>query len=141
MMEKVVLRYKDGRVEKGYIRSFSENADYVEIKEYKTERHIKAEMDELKAVFFVRSFEGDPGYKEKKRYDKKGIKARKVFVKFKDKETVLGYVDSELPWDKGFFLESQPLKGKGFYIFPVDEGSNNIKIFIIASSVEDLTLI
>ncbi len=141
MMDRVVLRYYDGRVEKGYLVSFSETGSDVEIKEYKTERSIKAHLDELKAIFFVRSFEGKPGYREKKRYDRKGITAKKVFIRFKDKETLLGYVEGMLPWDKGFFLTKQHDRGKGFFVYPVDEESNNIKVFIVASSVEDVTVI
>jgi hypothetical protein len=43
-----------------------------------------------------------------------------------------------VPWEKGFFLE--PAKGKGFFLIPVDDESNNAKVFVIAQSVWEVTV-
>lgn len=64
---------------------------------------------------------------------------KRVFVKFKDGESLTGYIEGEMPWQKGFFLESG--RKKGFFLLPTDTESNNIKIFIIASFVRDVTLV
>jgi len=48
------------------------------------------------------------------------------------------YIEGGVPWEKGFFLE--PQKGPGFFLIPVDHNSNNIKVFVVASSVWDVTV-
>jgi len=50
-----------------------------------------------------------------------------------------GCLDGDTPWEKGFFLESQ--KGNGFFLIPADDESNNIRIFVIASAVNDVAMI
>ncbi len=140
-MEKVVLRYKDGNVKKGFIKNFSEDSKEVVITEADTGNEILVELDLLKAIFFVKTFEGDPSYREIKRYKAKDKRAKRVYVRFKDKESLLGYTEDDIPWRKGFFLSKNPDDRKGFFIIPTDEGSNNLKIFVVASAVEDLTII
>jgi hypothetical protein len=49
---------------------------------------------------------------------------------------MIGYIEGKLPWEKGFFLEQK--KG-GFFLVPVDNRSNNTKVFVVAGSVQDVT--
>ncbi|NOZ25450.1 MAG: hypothetical protein GXO94_05095 [Nitrospirae bacterium] len=140
MTEKVVLRYKDGSVVKGSLRDFSETAKELSIEEYPSGNVLTVRVDLLKAIFFVRSFEGDPSYREVKRYGISREKGRKVYVRFKDKESLLGYLDGELPWQKGFFLSRTNKDSTGFFLVPVDEGCNNIKIFVVGSAIDDIAV-
>ncbi|HXX80332.1 MAG TPA: hypothetical protein VEI46_02200 [Thermodesulfovibrionales bacterium] len=135
--QKVVLRFVDGRLIKGHLGEFSPKADGVLIEEESgaTQRF---GVDQLKAIFFVRSFEGDKTRCEKKSFEKENPPGKRVFVKFKDGESMVGYVEGEVPWEKGFFLE--PAKGKGFFLIPVDDTSNNMKVFVIAESVWEVTV-
>jgi hypothetical protein len=66
--EKTVLRFNDGRLLKGYLKGFAPDLDEVRLKEAVTNRIWPVRMEEMKAIFFVRSFEGDRTYKEKKAY-------------------------------------------------------------------------
>lgn len=137
-MEKVVLRFSDGMVVKGYLKVFSETGDFVEIEDLSGNSRV-AEIDKLKALFFVKSFEGMPHYNERKLFLGLNRRYKKVFVKFKDGESMTGYIEGDIPWGKGFFLERS--KKKGFYLLPTDNESNNIKVFVVTSSVKDVTLI
>ena len=87
----------------------------------------------------MRSFEGNKGHSEKKTFLWPSTTGKRVFVKFKDGEYMTGYTEGDVPWDKGFFLE--PPKGKGFFLIPVDDASNNLKVFVVANSVWDVTLL
>jgi len=139
--DKVVLRFTDGKLLKGYLKEFSQNAPEVLFKKLGRKRNQTIPVLKLKAIFFVKTFEGDSKYREKKIYGFRKSEGKKIFVKFKDDESMVGYLHGEAPWNKGFFL-SKPVKGKeGFFLIPVDEDSNNIKVFVIYSSVKDITAI
>ncbi len=135
--ELVILRCLDGRLIRGFIDDFSAFNETVSfLDESSKGRKIRA--DELKAIFFVRTFEGRKNYAEKKSYRDPVSLGKRVFVKFNDSECMTGYLEGDVPWEKGFFLE--PGKGPGFFLIPVDNESNNIKVFVVASSVRDVTV-
>lgn len=135
--DKVILRCLDGRLVKGYIDDFSVSDEFVAL-EYESSEKQKIRVDELKAIFFVRTFEGNKSYSEKKSFRDLVSLGKRVFVKFKDGECMTGYLEGDVPWEKGFFLETS--KGPGFFLVPVDSESNNIKVFVVASSVWDVTV-
>jgi small nuclear ribonucleoprotein (snRNP)-like protein len=141
MSEKVVLRFQDGSTIKGSLGYFSEIARKFSIEKYPSGNLLTVSIDLLKAIFFVRSFEGNPSYRELKRYGISREKGRKVYVKFKDKESLLGYLEGEFPWQKGYFLSKSDKDKTGFFLIPVDEGCNNIKIFVVGTAIDDITLI
>jgi hypothetical protein len=124
---KIVVRYADYRVMKGYARDFFPNKSSFHL-ELIAEGHkgevIKVHMSDLKAVFFVRDFKGNPAYNESKYFkDGQRINGRKVRVSFKDGEVLVG---STMGYDP---------KREGFFLFPSDPQSNNIKVFVISSTV------
>jgi small nuclear ribonucleoprotein (snRNP)-like protein len=135
--EKVVIRYLDGRIIKGEILNFSPSDGKLIIEDLSSESR-SIDVEELKAIFFVRSFEGDRNRVESKSFLGTIPSGKRVFVRFKDGEAMTGYVEGEIPWKKGFFLESS--KGIGFFLIPVDSHSNNIKVFVVSSAVRDVTV-
>ena len=124
---KVVLRYKDGRVLKGSTQNFFPNKDrfHLSLADKSSGSPIEIFMRELKAVFIVRDFEGNPDYQERKEFfgEEKTL-GRKVEVFFQDGEVLVG---STLSYD---------LKRPGFFIFPADPQSNNLKAFVVSSAVK-----
>lgn len=84
-------------------------------------------VKDLKAVFFVKDFDGNPAYDERRRFSE-GDKAqgRKMEILFKDGEKLVGAT-----------LGYEPNR-PGFFINPVDGKSNNIRVFVVQSSVEKL---
>ncbi|MFI5293415.1 MAG: DUF6982 domain-containing protein [Thermodesulfovibrionales bacterium] len=139
--ERSVVRFNDGSILKGYLRVFSPDIDEVVLREVKTDEVRTLRVDDMKAVFFVKSFEGDFDYREKKSYGIRKPTGNRVFVKFKDGERLVGFLDGKVPWEKGFFLSRKENDGKGFFLLPVDEDTNNIKVFVISSSVDDVTVV
>lgn len=124
---KIVVRYADGKVLKGFTHSFFLNKPNFlvfptsdQLANKATEVHVK----DLKALFFVRDFEGNPTYNEDKRFseDKRPI-GRKVEVIFKDGEVLVGTTVGYDPFRPGFFL------------YPVDPQSNNLRVFAVSSAV------
>jgi hypothetical protein len=140
-IEKAVLRFNDGTILKGHISKFSSDSDMVTLLEAETAKEHTVDIHQLKAIFFVKSFCGDSGYREKKSYGMARPKGRKIFIKFKDGEGIVGFLEGHFPWGKGFFLSKQEAVLKGFFILPVDGDSNNLKVFVVSSSVIDVTVI
>ncbi len=139
--DKAVLRFNNGNVLKGYLKDFSPNMSEIALEESANRKIHAVKMDELKAIFFVRSFQGDSEYREKKAYGISKPRGQRVFIKFRDDESVVGFLEGDVPWEKGFFLSRQDKKSKGFYVTPVDEDSNNIRVFVVSSSVKDVTVV
>jgi hypothetical protein len=133
--QKVVLRFLDGKIVKGYISYFSPADNRITVVDERSNEQ-DVPLDELKAVFYVKSFEGNKHYADKKSFAKTTQKGRKILVRFKDGERLIGYLEGDVPWRRGFFLESK--KG-GFFIIPSDDQTNNIKAFVVSTSVTNVT--
>jgi len=133
--QQVVLRFLDGRIIKGYIGDFSPANNHISVVDEKLNEQ-DVQLNELKAVFYVKSFEGNKDYSEKKSFTKTSQKGKKILIRFKDGERLIGYLEGDVPWQRGFFLESK--KG-GFFIIPSDDQTNNIKVFVVSTSVTNVT--
>lgn len=138
---KVVFRFRNGEMKKGYLSEFSTFMKEAVLTEDSTGKNINVTIDELKAIFFVKSFEGDKEYKEKKSYGATSPKGHRVFIRFKDGEHMVGFLEGDVPWSHGFFLSKKADDSSGFFLLPVDTFSNNTKVFIISSSVNDVTVV
>jgi hypothetical protein len=136
--QKVILRFLDGTLRKGYIKDFIVADDFAFIEDESSDTQ-KVRLKELKAVFYVQKFEGDKNHREKKSFSGARPSGRRVFLRFKDGEALTGCLEGDTPWKTGFFLES--MKENGFFLIPVDEESNNIKIFVVTSAIRDVTMI
>lgn len=126
---KVVARFADGRVLKGYTRDFWPDGSrfHLDPAGARAPRPVEVALDELKAVFFVRDFAGDPGYRERKAFEPgRRYPGRKLAVVFADGEVLLGYTMSYEPGRRGFFL------------FPADPGGNNLRVFAVTRAVRQV---
>jgi hypothetical protein len=124
---KIVTRRADYGVTKGYSRDFSPNKPSFHL-EIISEKHkgeiIEVYLKDLKAVFFVRDFTGNASYNERKYFaEGQNPTGRKVKVSFKDGEVLFG---STIGYDPN---------RQGFFLFPADPQSNNLKVFVILSAV------
>jgi len=133
--QQVVLRFLDGRIIKGYIGDFSPANNHISVVDERLNEQ-DIQLNELKAVFYVKSFEGNKHYSDKKSFTNTSQKGKKILIRFKDGERLIGYLEGDVPWQRGFFLESK--KG-GFFIIPSDDQTNNIKVFIVSTSVTNVT--
>ena len=124
---KLVLHYADGRILKGHSEDFSPtkpNFDLFQATAETTGKSNRILVQELKGVFFVRDFEGDSQYNERKTFsDNERPAGRKVEVTFKDREVLVG---STMGYDS---------QRQGFFFFPLDHQSNNLRVFVINAAV------
>lgn len=134
---KVVARFKDGSIIKGTTGNFSAHKTYFHL-EQTGGRKVKVEIeklkiveiniDDLKAAFFVKDFEGNREHED----DDTDIVAgggKKVEVQLADGEVITGYALSYDP------------ERHGFFVVPADAKSNNDRIFIIKSAARKITFL
>jgi len=138
--EKVVVRFTDGKVIKGFVTDFSIDSETINLNDETTSVIHQVPIVDLKAIFFVKSFKGMREHVEKKAFGIRKIAGRKVFVKFNDKESLVGIIEGDVPWDKGFSLAKLGEKAKGFFLTPVDGNCNNDKVFVVGSAIEEVTI-
>ena len=85
---------------------------------------LEIQVRELKAVFFVRDFMGNKNFDERKVLDPgEKIQGRLIEVTFRDGEALMGSTTGYDP------------KRPGFFFFPVDPKSNNIKAYILSAAI------
>jgi len=124
---KVVVRFKDGSIMKGKTRDFFPNKTSFHLETLNGETKT-IDVEQLKAFFWVKDFEGNKNYDEDYNDEIAGT-GRKIIVKFSDGESIIGYTLGYSPDRQGFFMT------------PADSKSNNQRIFVIKSASEKIEFI
>ena len=126
MLNKVILHFSDGKfIKKGETNDFSPSREFFHFKDKESGENSVVYVSPLKAIFFVKSFEGNKDYKERMDIERKGL-GKKIQVQFKDGETIIGYTTGYNPGRPAFFL------------FPCDPHSNNDRIFVLNESTSNI---
>jgi hypothetical protein len=124
--QKIVVRYREGRLLKGYTHDFHpmrpQFSLWSSINASPSER-IVIPLSHLKAVFFVRDFTGDPAYVDRQVFDGAHAAGRRLEVMFADGEVMVG---STLNYRHD---------GIGFFLTPADRRVNNRRVFVVASAL------
>lgn len=123
---KVVVRYLDGRVVKGHTQDFFPGKPGFHVRPYEPKspgEFVEVPFADLKAVFFVKDFAGNPQYVKKRAIEGSKPQGRVVEVTFKDGEILVGTTTGYDP------------KRPGFFVFPIDTAGNNIRAYIVSSAV------
>jgi hypothetical protein len=111
----------DGRVLKGYADFDPEQSRFrlVPLGDSDAEG-IEVAVKDLKALFFVRAFDGDPTHDESKDlYQSRPPGTRKVSVRFRDGEELVGHTRQ--------FDQCR----SGLFFTPLDPRSNNLRVFAV----------
>jgi len=132
-MNRIVARFQDGRLLKGFTSDFLPGKDRFHLFPEDQSAAVKpAEViiAELKALFFVKTFEGNPDHEEPSDFqEEKPVSGRKIRIVFKDGEIMAGTTQG--------FDRARP----GFFVVPVDPGSNNVRCFVVTSATEKVLFI
>jgi hypothetical protein len=127
---KVVVKYVDGKILKGFVQNFSPTKDWFHLTpaDKPSGGTIEVLMKRLKAVFMVRDFNGNPQHHERKNYNQgENPSGLKLEVTFTDGEVIVG--STPLSYDA---------KRPGNFIIPADPGSNNLRVFVVSSAVKNV---
>lgn len=133
MQHKIVVRYLDGRIVKGTSADFMPNKDLFHIVPLDAplgKKPLEIIARELKAVFFVRDYDGNAQYKEAKEFSPdRPVAGRKIKVVFKDEELLVGTTQGYQPGRPGFF------------VFPADTQSNIERCYVVSTAVKEVSLL
>jgi len=126
----VVVHFKEGEIRKGYTRNFAFFRDHFDLTE--VDIHTREEkgtlqipLEEIKAVFYVKDFEGKPHYNPDPEAKRFGFGDR-VEVIFHDNETLIGYTPN--------YKEDT----NGFILYPADENCNNEIVAVVRSATRSV---
>ena len=123
---RVVVHFRDGKIVKGYTYDFSPNKDIFHVVDANDkDRVTEISTSQLKALFFVKTFEGnkkhpDPGDFSMEQF--KNSPGLKVKVTFFDHEVMYGSTHGYAPNRKGFFIS------------PANKELNNDRVFVVKDS-------
>lgn len=138
---KVVAHRRDGKLVKGYTEVMPV-ADLealiqqepvalprmITVRLVKSRKTISVPLNSLKALFFVKSFEGREEYKEVKFFETHPmIEGLWVRLKFYDNESIEGVVRNSLDL----------LVNPGFFLKPPDPQSNNEILYVVKASLSE----
>ena len=125
---KVVARYRDGRLVKGYTFDFrpSQPRFHVFADPSASGASTQVSLRDLKALFFVRDLVGDPARQDGKQFPPGDAAGGHVEVRFLDGEVMVGTVEGSATDTPGFFL------------VPADQGSNNLRVYVLAAATRTI---
>jgi hypothetical protein len=136
MEHKVVARYKDGRVCKGFARDPEPAAGRLRLSvPGEALGSMEIPLEELKGVFFVKSWDGNAAYVERDDGFSEG--APGFNGAYRLQRTVAGFHDGERM--KGYSYNYTPGQAT-LSFFPYDPFGNNYKILIVCSALSDVEI-
>ncbi len=130
---RIVVRYADGQMLRGYSNDCEFRPDRVHLHlcpgiKCTPDERLLVPLSRLKAVFFVRTLQGDSDRVDGNTFDHTP-RARKVEVTFRDGEVMVGST-----------LNYKP-NGQGFYLHPASSKSNNIRIFVVTPAIRHMRFV
>lgn len=133
IQNKIVIHYLDGHLVKGITTDFFPNKEVFHVTpapQVAQSKPVEIHVADLKAIFFVKDFGGNPDYNDAKDFEPgKNVVGRKISVVFKDGELMVGTTSGYQP--------DRP----GFFIVPADAHSNVERCFVIAKAAKEVKFI
>lgn len=122
------MRFVDGRVLKGTTQDFSphKSSFHLALSDDPNARALNVPLGALKAVFFVRTYEGNREHVENRDLTSAKGQGRKILVTFADGEVLGGFTT-------GYSKDKQ-----GFFVIPVDPKTNNTRIYVVTAAVKTI---
>jgi hypothetical protein len=124
VIHKVVARYIDGRIVKGVSSDINPKRPFCHIRTEHGNESVK--LLDLKALFFVKDLVGNAKREDGdtlKTGDPRQAGARPIEVEFGDGERLVG------------LTAGYPPQGPFFYMLPVDDQSNNVRILVNKAAI------
>jgi hypothetical protein len=133
MMNKIVARFTNGTMVKGVTADFFPGRETFHVTVSTAGRDaetVEVRMKDLKAVFFVRDYTGNPTHVRPKDFDATHhYVGRRIKVTFKDGEVYIGTTQGYQPGRQGFF------------VVPVDTKGNDERCYVLTAATRDISLL
>jgi hypothetical protein len=133
MQNKIVARFLDGRVGKGFTSDFMPTKDLFHLALNDApagSKPVVVALKDLKAIFFVKDFLGNKLRRDVNAFDSsKPVIGKKIKVVFKDGETLVGTTQG--------YQSGRP----GFFVMPSDAQSNIERCYVVSSATKEISFI
>lgn len=130
MENKIVVHMKDRTIHKGVTQDFEPGRETFHLLPAEGGGiPVRVRLEDMKALFYVKDYIGNRDFVARRQFDEAQRAGRRAILTFRDGETLWGTVAEN--------SES----GAGFFFFPVDEQDNNIRIFVVRSSVKEVRIV
>ncbi len=130
MENKIVVHMKNGTLLKGITHDF--DPDREEFHLLPAEGGgvpVRIRLEEMKALFYVKDYVGNRDFVSRRQFQEAHRAGKKAILTFRDGEKLWGLFGEQQQGEHGFFF------------YPVDEDDNNIRIFVIRSSLEETKIV
>ncbi len=127
---KAIVRTRNGEVHMGFVarKELGQKFNILNRQAEQMSFHLK----DVKAIFFVKDFKGDPAYEEIRFLNKqKASPAVWVRLKFFDGETLEGRIENNI----------NMLLSGGFYLWPSDSETNNEFAYVSKAALVDFEIL
>jgi hypothetical protein len=131
-MNRIVAHFQDGQILKGFTNDFLPAKDHFHLSSEGQPAGTKPReirCADLKALFFVKTFEGDPLHHDLTDPAAAAGPGRRIRVVFKDGEILVGTTQG--------YDRSRP----GFFVVPADSQSNNERCFVVAAATQEVAFL
>ena len=132
-MNKVVARFADGRLIKGMTADFLPAKDRFHVSDMSAPpgtEPVEIQTSDLKALFFVKDYDGNPDHVEANQFDPARPPAgRQIAVTFWDGEVLVGTTTGYQP--------SRP----GFFLVPADPESNIERCYVVSAATREVSFL
>jgi hypothetical protein len=132
-VNKIVVRFQDGRIIKGTTADFFPNKDLFHVTASTAPPGAKPEevrTKEMKALFFVKDFAGDPKQVNRNEFDPAHPRpGRRIKVVFKDGEILVGVTTG--------YQSGRP----GFFLVPADTALNMDRCYVVSAATREVTFL
>jgi hypothetical protein len=88
---------------------------------------LRIRTEDMKALFYVKDYVGNRDFVARKQFDEAQRAARGAILCFQDGEEMWGTLG-----------EGADGAGPGFFFFPADRDDNNIRVFVVRSSLREV---
>ena len=130
MENKIVVHLKDGTIHKGVTNDFRPEERLFHLLPAEGGGiPVRIVIEDMKALFYVKDYMGNRDFVARRQFDEARRSGRKAILTFTDGEMIWGSVADD--------DEDSP----GFFFFPGDPQDNNIRIFVVRSSLKEMRLI
>ena len=121
----VVARFLDGRVLKGTTHDFAPQKPIFHLYLWgeQAAKAIAVPVGALKALFFVKSYDGDAEHVDDRDLANATGHGRKIVVTFSDGEVLCGFTSA--------YSKTKP----GFFVIPSDSKGNNSRVYVMTAAV------
>jgi Family of unknown function (DUF6982) len=129
----VVARFTDGSMVKGTTADFFPTKDFFHVSVATAPagaKPVEINKNDLKALFFVKDFAGDPNHIERNEFDRsKHPVGRRIRVEFRDGEVLVGTTTGYQPGRQGFF------------VVPADADSNIERCYVVMAATRKVSFL